>query len=69
MTLPQACMLDAEGRVGCGDVFVGVAPPLFDVANVVDLVASSSLACALTREGRVQCWDALGTAVELPADW
>lgn len=69
MTLPQACMLDEQGRVGCGDVFVGMAPPLFDVANVVDLVASSSLACALTREGRVHCWDAQGAALELPPDW
>ncbi|HYJ11491.1 MAG TPA: hypothetical protein VEX18_20860 [Polyangiaceae bacterium] len=69
MSLPQACMLDTHGRVGCGDVFVGVAPPLFDVANVVDLVASSSLACALTREGRVHCWDYQGAALELPPDW
>lgn len=69
MTLPQACMLDAEGRAGCGDVFVGVAPPLFDVTNVVDLVGSSSLACALTREGRVHCWDAQGAPLELPHDW
>jgi hypothetical protein len=69
MTLPRACMLDAQGKVGCGDVFVGMAPPLFDVANVVDLVASSSLACALTREGRVHCWDAEGAALDLPPDW
>ena len=69
MGLPQACMLDGEGRVGCGDVFVGEAPPRFELANVVDLVASSSLACALTREGRVHCWDAQGAPIELPPDW
>lgn len=69
MTLPRACVLDSEGRVGCGDVFVGAAPPRFDEADVVDLVASSSMACALTREGRVLCWDEQGAALELPPDW
>lgn len=69
MTLPRACMVDTEGRAGCGDVFVGTGPPLFDGPNVVDLVASASLACALTREGRVLCWNAQGAALELPTDW
>jgi hypothetical protein len=69
MTMPQACVLDARGRVGCGNVLEDAAPVLFDVERAVDLVASASLACALTREGRVLCWNAQGSPLELPAGW
>lgn len=69
MTLPRACVLDAKGRMGCGDILQDPAPAFFDTTNVVDIVASSSLACALTREGHVHCWNADGKPLELPADW
>lgn len=69
MTMPQACVLDVEGRVGCGDVFEDAAPTLFEAEDAVDVVASASLACALTRTGRVRCWNAQGKALDLPTGW
>lgn len=69
MTLPRACALDDQGRIGCGNVLDDAAPTWFDALNVVDFVASASLVCALTRDGHVQCWNATGTALETPAGW
>lgn len=69
MTMPLACILDSEERVACGNVFDDASPTPLEAANVVDLVASASLVCALTREGRVLCWNAQGDPLELPAGW
>ena len=69
MTLPQACVLDAQGRIGCGNVLEDAAPTWLDATNVIDLAASASLVCALTREGHVQCWNAAGAALEVPEGW
>jgi hypothetical protein len=69
MTLPQACVLDGQGRVACGNVLDDPSPTPLPASNVVDVVASSSLVCALTREGRVLCWDFEGKPLELPASW
>ena len=68
-TMPQACVLGMDRRLRCGDVLSELEPQPYALDNVVDIAASSSLICGLTLDGHVQCWDASGQLLEMPAGW
>lgn len=68
-TMPQACVLGMDRRLRCGDVLGELEPQPYAPVDVVDIAASSSLICALTLDGHVQCWDHSAQPLEMPVGW
>jgi hypothetical protein len=68
-TMPRACVLGMDRRLRCGDVLGELEPQPYAPEDVVDIAASSSLICALTLDGYVQCWDHSAQPLEMPVGW
>jgi hypothetical protein len=67
-TLPQACVLDEQGQVACGNILQDTELEPLGEPGMLDLVASSSEVCALSRAGKVSCWRG-GAPREVPDGW
>jgi hypothetical protein len=55
-----ACARLANGTVRCGALGMAAAPLITGVANAVDVSATATRGCALTKQHEVWCWE--GTA-------
>ena len=67
-TLPKACVLDEQGQVSCGNILQDTELEALGEPGMLDLVASMSEVCALSRVGKVSCWRD-GAALDVPAGW
>jgi len=67
-TLPQACVLDEQGQVACGNILQDTKLERLGEPGMLDLVASNAEVCALSRAGTVSCWRG-AAALEVPQGW
>lgn len=68
-TLPNACALDADRRLRCGDVLQDASPKALDATDIVDFVASANIVCALSAAGHVKCYDGSFAPIAVPSAW